>query len=169
MRLLKHIKIGQLIAAEKKKEKTRATERRYREEAEREINRSPDYDKIICAMLYWCEGTKNPKSSMTFTNSDPRLVEKFLFLLRKSFALDESRFHPCIHIHEYHSAGKQLDFWSRVTHIDKRQFIKPYRKPHTGKRIHPDYQGCISLKYHSVDLARRLIAVAKAFLAYPGA
>lgn len=57
-----------------------------------------------------------------------------------------------------------LDFWSKVTKINKKQFIKPYRKLNSGKRIHPNYQGCISIKYHSNDLARRIMATAKAFL-----
>jgi len=73
--------------------------------------------------------------------------------LRECFVLDEKKFHPCIHLHSYHSPEKQLDFWSKVTDINKQQFIKPYLK-----------QGCISLRYFNNDLARRLMAVAKAFL-----
>lgn len=163
-KLLKRIKIGQFISAENKKAKTRALEQKYIEDAGLEILRSPNYGKIICAIMYWCEGTKNPHSGLTFTNSDPVLVAKFLELLRKSFDIDESKFHPCIHLHNYHSPSKQLDFWSKVTKINKRQFIKPYRKPNSGKRIHSNYQGCISVKYHSTDLARRVMATAKAFL-----
>jgi len=81
-----------------------------------------------------------------------------------SFTLDESKFHPCIHLYSYHSPEKQLDFWSKVTDIDKQQFIKPYLKPNTGKRIHENYQGCISLRYFNNDLARQRMAVAKAYL-----
>ncbi|MBI2278544.1 MAG: hypothetical protein HYU81_00550 [Candidatus Brennerbacteria bacterium] len=168
-RLLKRIKVGQFISAENKKARTRETEERYFREALKEIRGRPDYTKILCAMIYWCEGTKNVKTGLTFTNSDSSLVKVFLRLLRKSFKLDEAKFRPCIHIHSYHSAGKQLDFWSQVTNIDKSQFIKPYRKPNSGKYIHEGYQGCISIKYHSNDLARRLTAVAKAFMASMGA
>src|SRR3989344_8606214 len=162
--LLKKVKVGQLVSAEKKRAVVRAREATYLEEARRELKVKPDQGKLICAMLFWCEGTKNPRNGLAFTNSDPQLVAKFLSLLRKSFALNESKFHPCIHLHSYHSSDRQLDFWSRVTHIKKSQFIKPYIKRHTGKRIHEDYQGCISIRYHSTDLARRLIATAKAFL-----
>jgi len=67
-------------------------------------------------------------------------------------------------LHSYHNPKKQLDFWSKITDINKKQFIKPYEKPNVGKRIHKNYQGCIAIKYHSNDLARRLNSIAKAFL-----
>jgi hypothetical protein len=163
-RLLQKITAGQFVSAEKKKAQVRALEQKYLDEAKQELAHAPNYKKIICAVMYWCEGTKNPKSGLTFTNSDPLLVRKFLELLRVSFPIDEKRFHPCIHIHEYHSPERQLDFWSKITKINKRQFIKPYRKPNSGKRIHPSYQGCVSMRYHNSNLARRMLAIAKAFL-----
>jgi hypothetical protein len=163
-RLLTVIKRGQFISAQKTRAKVQIIEERYFKEARKEIQSNPDYNKIVCAMIYWCEGAKNARCGIAFTNSDPKLVGMFLKLLRECFVLDESKFRPCIHLHSYHSPKKQLDFWSKVTDINKQQFIKPYRKPNTGKRIHENYQGCISVTYHSSDLARRLMAVARAFL-----
>jgi len=163
-RLISKIKLGRYVSAENRKAETRRREEKYLDEARVEVEGGSMADKIACAMIFWCEGTKNPSNGMTFTNSDPKLVKKFLYLLRKSFLIDEKKFHPCIHLHGYHSSKKQLDFWSKVTDIDKSQFIKPYLKPNTGKRIHENYEGCISIKYHSNDLARRLIAFAKAYL-----
>jgi len=162
--LLSKIKLGQYVGAEKKKAQTRAKEENYYNEAVKELRRGASEDKIVCAMIFWCEGTKNVKNGVTFTNSDPKLVKKFLSLLRKTFQLDERKFRPCIHLHGYHSPQKQLDFWSKITDIDKRQFIKPYLKPNTGKRLHENYEGCISIKYHDNDLARRLTAFSKAYL-----
>ena len=163
-RLMRKVKLGQIMGANKKRAQTRATEQKYLEEAQGEIKHSPDYQKIICAMLHWCEGTKNPKNGLTFTNSDPALIAKFLELLRKSFDVDEKKFHPCIHLHSYHSPARQLDFWSKITKISKNQFIKPYLKSNSGERIHDNYQGCISIRYRSNDFARRVMAIAKAFL-----
>ena len=140
----------------------------YFQEAQIALANNPDHRKIMCAMLYWCEGNKSP-GTVVFTNSDHKLVKTFLKLLRESFILDEKKFHPCVHIHEYHSASRQLDFWSKTTNINKQQFTKPYRKPNTGKRIREGYQGCLSLRYHDSDLARRLLATAKAFLESMGA
>jgi transcriptional regulator with XRE-family HTH domain len=163
IRLLAKIKRGQFVSARNRRAKTKALEKGYFQEALEEIRSNPNHEKIMCAMLYWCEGGKNPKD-IAFTNSDPHLVKTFLNLLRRSFSLDEKKFHPCIHLHSYHSLKKQLDFWSKITDIDIQQFMKPYRKPNGGKRLRENYQGCICIRYYSSDLARRLIAIAKAFL-----
>ena len=163
-RLLNIAKRGRLMGAKRRHEIVRAKEIHYLKDAQKELQSSPNYEKIICAMIYWCEGGKNAKYGVVFTNSDPKLVRTFLKLLRRNFILDEHRFHPCVHLHSYHSPETQLDFWSKVTDIDKQQFIKPYLKPNTGKRIRENYQGCISLRYANNDLARQLMAIAKAYL-----
>ena len=168
-RLLGIIKRGQFISAKNRRAKTRVLEQRYFDEALEEIRSNPNHEKNVCAMIYWCEGAKDPKNGVVFTNSDPSLVKTFLKLLRTSFLLDENRFHPCIHLHSYHSPRKQLDFWAKITDINKRQFIKPYLKSNTGKRIRSGYQGCISVRYRDSDLARRLLAFARAYLNQMGA
>lgn len=166
-RLLTKIKLGQFLAAKNKIAKTKAIEDEYIRKGKNEISKlniNGYYAKLLCASMYWCEGTKNSKAGVGFVNSDPNLVRKFLFLLRNSFEIDETKFRLCIHLHSYHNVSKQLDFWSKITDINKEQFIKPYIKLNTGKRIHRHYEGCIAIKYHSNDLARQLNAIAKAFL-----
>jgi hypothetical protein len=167
-RLFSRTEARYFLNAQNRRAKTLALEERYFQEALEEIKSNPNQDKIMCAMLYWCEGAKSAKAAVAFTNSDPKLIKKFVALLRASFDLDERKFRVGIHLHEYHSPDKQLDFWSKITDIDKQQFIKPYLKPHTGKRKRDNYQGCICLRYQSNDLARRLMAIAKAYL-YTGA
>lgn len=165
--LLGKIKLGQFIAAKKKLAKTKATEDKYFNEARdsiKKVNIKGYYSKLLCALIYWCEGAKSNKNGINFVNSDYKLVKTFLGLLRKSFELDENKFRPCIHLHSYHNPQKQLDFWSHITDINKEQFVKPYIKSNSGKRIHDGYQGCIAIRYHSNDLARRLNSIAKAFI-----
>jgi predicted transcriptional regulator len=166
-RIIKRIGLGRLRAGQAKKERVRMFEEKCLEDGRilnSAIYQDVQFAKIMCAMLFWCEGNKNPRHGMYFTNSDPNLIRKFLELLRKSFKIDESKFHPCIHIHEYHDPKKQLDFWSKATNIPKEQFIRPYRKVNTAKRIREGYQGCIGIRYCSNNLARELIGIAKAFL-----
>lgn len=126
---------------------------------------SSDVERIVCAMLYWCEGAKSKNdTSFIFANSDPDLVFMFLSLLRKNFDINESKFRVLVHLHDYHSESRQLQFWAKVTKIPLSQFIKPYRKGNTGKRTRKNYQGCISLRYHDVRIARQVQAVAREFI-----
>lgn len=122
-------------------------------------------NQVICAMLYWCEGTKSINDyEFAFTNSDPDLVCVFLKLFRLSFPIEEQKFRVCVHLHDYHDVNTQLQFWSKVTKIPLSQFIKPYRKPHTGKQQKEGYQGCVQISYHDVRVARELQAITKAYV-----
>jgi len=166
-RLLKKIKIGQFISAENKKRKTRQIIETYFEKAIKNLRRvriNDNLSKLICSLIYWCEGTKNLNSGISFANSDPQLVRTFLKLFRNSFNLDENKFRVCVHLHEYHNSKKQLKFWSDVTGINQGQFLKPFLKKNTGKIIRNDYNGCVSIRYHDTAIARQLLMTAKAFL-----
>lgn len=165
-RLLTKISVGQLVGGESRRRKVQRIMKLHYREASRALHglRLDDVSsKLLCAMIYWCEGGKNHYQGIRFTNSDPKLIRTFLFLLRKSFKADERKFRACIYLHAYHDAAAQLDFWSKITNIKKAQFIKPYQKANTGKRIREGYQGCVSIYYHSNDLARQLLIFAKAF------
>lgn len=122
-----------------------------------------DYAKVYCALLYWCEGGKNYKEGIRFVNSDPILISTFLKLFRMSFDIDERKFRVLMHLHGYHNKDKQKTFWSRLTNISRRQFLKTFRKPHTGKRIKENYPGCVAIYYNSFETARKLRAIYKVF------
>lgn len=129
------------------------------------IQSSLHITRLLCAVMYWCEGTKIRRSEvLSFTNSDPEVVATFLTLFRKGFMLDEQKLRLTVHLHEYHNISEQLRFWSKVTNIPLAQCHKPYLKPHTGTRIRDGYQGCVSVRYLEVDMGRRLEGIAKAFL-----
>lgn len=133
------------------------------------VHLNESLSRVICALMYWCEGEKTHNdSTLTFANSDPRLVATFLRLLRESFALDERKFRVCLHLHDYHVEKRQKLFWSRVTGIPKTQFLKTYHKQHTGKRTREGYAGCASIRYYDTRIARQLQAIARAFLEKTG-
>lgn len=115
-----------------------------------------DSKSVLCALLYWCEGTKDVSSGIKFTNADPILVRKFLSLLRTSFEIDERKFRVLLHLHEYHDQAKQLSYWSGITSIPSRQFHKTYTKPHTAKNKHADYPGCASVRYLDASIGKLL-------------
>ena len=120
------------------------------------------YSKIlICAALYGCEGLKNKKESLGFTNSDPYLIQIFMKLLRSSFKLDERKFSVCVHLHDYHNKRIQLEFWSKITQIPLAQFMKPYMKNSLHSYKKDGYPGCISVRYYDISIKRRLMTIFK--------
>lgn len=127
------------------------------------IKKDVKHTKIYCALLYWCEGGKGYKEGIRFVNSDPNLISTFLRLFRMSFDIDERKFRVLMHLHGYHDENKQKTFWSRLTNIPRHQFLKTFRKPHTGKRIRESYPGCVTIYYNSFEIARRLRAIYNVF------
>lgn len=120
--------------------------------------------KIICAMIYYCEGVKDVKYGIYFTNSDPLMVSTFLRLFRLCFEVSEKKFRVCIHLHSYHKVRKQLSFWSKVTNIPLRQFIKPYMKQSSKSYKKDEYQGCASIRYSDANIGREMKEIAVQFM-----
>jgi hypothetical protein len=112
-------------------------------------------NKLLCSFLYWGEGEKN-RNTVVFANSDPIMIKCFLNLLRSSFSLDEKKFRGLVHIHEYHNDNEVKKYWSEVTNIPLNQFLKSYRKPHTGKNVRAGYKGTISVRYYDYKIALEL-------------
>ena len=125
------------------------------------IENNISFSKLICAILYWCEGGKLDGGRMSFINSDPSMVSYFLKMFRKSFNISESKFRISIHLHSYHNPKKQIEFWSKVTNISSRQFIKPFLKKNSGKIKRDNYQGCISIRYYDYKVRKELIDLYK--------
>ncbi len=128
----------------------------------RQLKFSKEMNKLLCAMLFWCEGSRND-SHVVFTNSDPILIATFLKLFRSSFKLQENKFNVCVHLHEYHNEAKQIEFWSNITKIPVSQFMKPFHKSNTGKNKRLGYPGCAAINYYDYKVALELHYVWKMF------
>lgn len=124
---------------------------------------TPEICKLCCALLFWCEGEKNT-SLVKFTNSDPSLIKLFLNLLRKGFDIEESKLRILMHLHEYHIEKKQKNFWKKITKIPLKQFHRSYLKPHTSKRKHLNYPGCVSVSYYDAKVAKELATIYNVFV-----
>lgn len=116
-------------------------------------------NKLILSIFMWTEGEKGTFKRLGFVNSDPKMISTYLSLLRSSFTLNESKFRALVHIHEYHNEEDVIQFWSGLTKIPKSQFTKSYLKPHTGKRIRPNYMGSIRINYNDYKVAREIASL----------
>lgn len=156
------------ISARAKAIQTRSERRKERDSllfknAEKIVNETPDrtgLNKIFCGLLYAAEGEKN-SGRIAFTNSDPDLVRTFLILLRKSYTINEHKFYAMLHLHPYHDINKQQLFWAKVTGISKnKMYIFKKKKSKTARKV--DYQGCISIRYCDVNIAKEIEFINKA-------
>lgn len=83
--------------------------------------------EIAGAMLYWAEGYKSKNANwVDLANSDPRMVSVFLNFLRVIYKVDERKFRVLLYCYADQDVLRLIIFWSRLTKIPKKQFIKPY-------------------------------------------
>ncbi len=120
----------------------------------KKIKLTPEIGKLLCAMLYWGEGSKN-SSSVNFMNSDPDMIRVYLKLLRTCFNVKNEKIRAQLHLHSYHNTEKQKKFWSEVTGIPGSK-IYIYKKQNSGKNIKVGYPGCISIRYYDSGLAKEI-------------
>ncbi len=158
---------GQLAAEKIIKEKTRQKNilaDNFAEDLFKKVSLSRESILLFCTLIYQCEGSKNIRDSITFTNSDPVMIRTFMFLFRTSFKINENKIRILMHLHKYHNETIQKDFWSKITKVPKEQFNKTYLKPNSGKYKKEGYEGCIQIRYNDVSIGRKFKAVAKMFM-----
>jgi hypothetical protein len=136
-----------------------------RKEAERLLGEMTDRDLFIAGIaLYAGEGSKRI-GSVSFPNSDPRMIALFLAFLRRFFCIDESRLRVSIYLHEGLDLEAATKFWSEVMAIAPSQFRKPYRAkadPTIRKAKHP--MGCPRVRYSCTQTHRTIMGLVAALL-----
>ena len=109
--------------------------------------------RILCALLYWCEGSKYPASNcINFCNSDSQLVEVFLHLLRRGFDIKEEKLRAYLQLHSTQNIRQETAYWSKALGIPRGQFYKPTITKPTRTMKRPVYHGTCTIKYYNVTL-----------------
>ena len=114
--------------------------------------------------LYAGEGGKGDHS-VTFSNSDPRMVALFMLWFRQFFDIDESRLRVPLYLHEGLDLDLATTMWSQVTGIPVEQFTQPYRAvadPSIRKAKH--VHGCATVVYNSTIVHRLVMGMVDAVL-----
>ncbi len=74
--------------------------------------------------LYWGEGTKRGNGGMRITNTDARMLQKFIKFLESFFGIDKNKLRFSIQIHHDIEIEAALNYWSRELGVKKSQFYK---------------------------------------------
>lgn len=121
--------------------------------------------KIFCGIIYGCEGSKYPASNcLILTNSEPKLLNSFITLLRLAYKLDESKWRVRLQIHSDQDYAKLAIFWSDTLKIPTSKFYKPtVTKAREGKH-RVGYLGTCSIKYYDYKLQLNLIGIYEEFM-----
>lgn len=109
--------------------------------------------KVVGVMLYWGEGYKASKSMVDFANSDKDMIQLFLKFLRRVCGIDEKKFRVYCYFYANQDIKKNIEFWSKITRIDKKQFTKPYiRHDFRKDKLDKMPYGLIHIRYSDKKL-----------------
>lgn len=122
---------------------------------------------IIGAILYWAEGSKQKKNSVSqgiiFSNSDPLMIKLFIKWLKQCLKIEDERIKLEIYIHIDQKKRKKeiINYWTQITGYPKGKFDKIYYKRHNLKSLRKNqgenYYGLMRVKVRrSADLNRKI-------------
>lgn len=89
--------------------------------------------------LYWGEGGKTHKGTLSISNTDPAVLKFSLFWMRKALEIPKEKIQVLLHLYDDMIVEDAVNYWSKTLKIPKNQFAKPYIKK--SKRTDMDYKG----------------------------
>ena len=124
--------------------------------------KNPEIGKLICGLLYLCEGAKYPSTRcLKLANADPTVIYFFINALRKHFHICESKLRISIGYRYDQNLKELIDFWSNLTKIPKTQFLnsKPDVRTRKNATLRKDYRGICKIIYYDTSLQFELQSI----------
>ena len=125
----------------------------------------PGMRKLICGIMYLCEGAKYPTSQQVmFGNTDPAMIGAFLTLLRTCYLIDERKLRVRV-MRRWDQDGEELKrYWSTLTQVPLDQFYPAYADKRTRgiATRKTGYRGVCCIQYPDVSLQYELQAIGAA-------
>lgn len=106
--------------------------------------------------LYWGEGAKRGMGAVRLSNTDVRLVRKFIEFLEKIFDVDKSKLRFSIQIFDDILPDKALNYWTKELNVSKKQFYKTIISKARGEgtyRYKSEY-GVVIIYFNNIKLKR---------------
>lgn len=89
--------------------------------------------------LYWGEGNKATRSTVSINNTDPDVLKFTLYWYTKILKIQKKQIKVFVHLYNDMDITKELKFWSSTLNISLRNFDKPYIKK--SKKNNLDQKG----------------------------
>lgn len=88
-----------------------------------------DREEFIAGLfLYWGEGGKANRNTISINNTDPAVVKFARYWIANSLNIPLAKIKVQIHLYKDMQINKELSYWEGELGIPKTQFLKPYIK-----------------------------------------
>ncbi len=109
--------------------------------------------------LYWGEGAKNSRDSLSISNSNPSVIKFFIYWLNKILGVPKKKMRAYLQIYNDMNMNNELGYWSKMLQIPLTQFSRPYIKKTSSTRINHKGgfgHGTCNLRINNVSLAEKV-------------
>lgn len=120
---------------------------------------------IAGLFLYWGEGNKSSRNSISINNTDPAVIKFSLYWLTRCLGVPKEKIKVQLHLYSDMDIEEGLNFWSKELALKKYQFSKPYIKK--TNKIDIDQKGfgygTCGIMVHDTVLKENILMAMKAF------
>jgi len=117
---------------------------------------------VMGLTIFWTEGNQSQKGKggkrIEVVNSNPAIIKIFLDFFRKFFNIEENRLRGRVQVHNKNEIKKSEFFWSKLTKIPRKQFLKPLIKVNKNQKTSTNIlpYGTFTVTYNDTELFRKL-------------
>ena len=106
--------------------------------------------------LYWGEGAKRGDGGLRLTNTDPKMIIKFIYFLEKFFRIDKNKLRFSIQIHKDISQTEALKYWAQNIRVSKDQFYKTIVSKVRGRGTYKEKSkhGVVIIYFNNIKLKK---------------
>ncbi len=111
--------------------------------------------------LYWGEGAKRGTGGVRLTNTDPRLLKKFIEFLEKMYMIDRDKLRFSIQIFRDISSEQALAYWCKELDVSKDQFYKVIvsKVRGLGTYRHKSEHGVVIVYFNNIKLKQSICSL----------
>ncbi|MCP6718297.1 MAG: hypothetical protein KJI70_02015 [Patescibacteria group bacterium] len=120
---------------------------------------------IAGLFLYWADGSKYRADHLSLSNTDPSMIQFFIYWLNKCLKVPKKKMRVVMHLYSDMHIDREMKYWSKTIKIPLEQFSRPYIKKTLSERINHKGSfghGTCNLRVNSVLLAEKIIMGLKA-------
>lgn len=114
--------------------------------------------------LYWGEGTKTRRESLSISNTDPSVIKFFIYWLKRCLGIPKRKVRIYLQLYNNMNINKEIEYWSKILKISLSQFSRPYIKKTSSERINHKGgfgHGTCNARINNVSLAEKIFTSLK--------
>lgn len=111
----------------------------YKEQRKKILPLSKKELLLAGLFLYWGEGNKASRCTISINNTGPSVLKFSLYWLINAFFIPKDKIQVFLHLYKDMDINKEINYWSQQLKMPKRYFTKPYIK--TSTKIDIDHKG----------------------------